>query len=251
LSIFTRLIASYLALFVMLAGVSAFSIFQLNVFRQVIQSIIQNDNAVLGLSSQLSDVLLSEMRSVRKYVVVKDEQLYKNYRLASDEFNSLLRKVLREAVPGETAEVFRSIATKHQGLNRLVEEERGLIKRAESYPAAHYDEAKKQAANEIVELLQATRLAGEREIFLKIGRLGEITDWAGQVVIAITVIALVGGLIGAILITRSITGPLNAMEDKTKAIAKGNFKGDLTRHRQFGNWPGPSIPCVISWRRLT
>ena len=40
----------------------------------------------------LSDTLLSETRFVRKYVVVKDEQLYKNYRLDYDEFNSLMRK---------------------------------------------------------------------------------------------------------------------------------------------------------------
>lgn len=227
MSIFTRLIASYLALFVMLAGVSAFSVFQLNGFRQVIQSIIQSDNAVLELSSQLSDTLLSETRFDRKYVLVKDEQLYKNYRLAYDEFNSLMRKARGEVISGETSNVFRTIEIKHQGLSRLVEEERGLIERAKPYSAKLYEEEKKQAANEIIELLQTTRQIGEREIFIKIRRLVEITDWAGKVVIMITAITLVGGLIGSILITRSITGPLNAIKVKTREIAKGNFQGDL------------------------
>jgi two-component system sensor histidine kinase GlrK len=228
LSIFTRLIASYLSLFVMLAGVSAFSVVQLDGFHQVIQSIIQNDTAVVELSGQLSDTLLSETRFVRKYVLVKDEQLYKNYRLASEEFSKLINQARIGAVSGETARILRAIEAKHQVFSRLVEEERVLIKRAEPYPAARYDEEIKKAANEIIEYLQLTRQAGEKEIFVKIGRLGEITDWAGRVVIMITAITLAGGLIGAILIAKSITGPLNVIKVRTREIAKGNFQGDLT-----------------------
>lgn len=228
LSIFARLIASYLAIFVMLAGVSVFSLVQLHGFHQVIQTIIQNDTAFLAVSGQLSDTLLSEMRFVRKYVVVKDEPLYKNYRLAQDEFNRLLGQAQAEAIGGESLGILQEIAARHQALSRLVEEERGLIKQAVPYPVARYDEDKKRHANAIIDDLQATRGTGEEEIFAKIGRLGEITDWAGKVVFLITAITLVGGLVGAILITKSITGPLRAIEDKTREIAQGNFQGDLT-----------------------
>lgn len=228
ISIFTRLIASYLAFFVMLAGVSVFSVLQLYGSHQVIHSIIQSDTTVLALSSRLSDSLLSETGFVRKYVVLKDEQLYKNYRLAAEEFNRLLNQARSADISPETAAILGTIAARHQQFSRLVEEERVLVRGGAPYPAGRYEEEKKQAANAIIEYLQAARQNGEKEIFAKIGRLGEITDWAGKMVSLITAITLGGGLLGALLITRSITKPLNAIKVKTREIAKGNFQGDLT-----------------------
>ena len=79
LSIFARLIISYLVLFSMLAGVSLYFIYHLSRFNQMTRSIILNDTSILKYSNQLSDTLLSEFRYDRKYVVLKDEALYESY----------------------------------------------------------------------------------------------------------------------------------------------------------------------------
>ena len=90
LSIFARLIISYLLLFSMLAGVSLYFIYHLSRFNQITRSIILNDTSILEYSNQLSDVLLSEARYDRKFVVLKDEELYANYMQAKNEFNQLM-----------------------------------------------------------------------------------------------------------------------------------------------------------------
>ncbi len=94
LSIFARLIISYLVLFSMLAGVSLYFIYHLSRFNQITRSIILNDTSILEYSNQLSDALLSESRYDRKYVVLKDEALYESYLQAKNEFNQLLNEAL-------------------------------------------------------------------------------------------------------------------------------------------------------------
>ena len=79
LTIFARLIISYLVLFVMLGCVSLYFIYHLDVMNQITRSIILNDTSVLEYSNQLTDALLSEARNDRKYVLLKDEELYGNY----------------------------------------------------------------------------------------------------------------------------------------------------------------------------
>ena len=227
LSIFARLIISYLVLFSMLAGVSLFFIYHLSQFNRVIQSIILNDTAVLELSNQLSDALLSETRHDRKYVVLNDEQLHKNYLEAKADFDHLLNKALMAATSRETEAFLHEINDKHQNFSRLVKEEREQIKIARPYSSDWYAEEKKKVANGIIDHLKITRQASEKSVFTKIRNLSASGDKAGNIAITITIISLIAGLFIAAIITRSITTPLNVIKAKTKEISQGNFQGDL------------------------
>ena len=94
LSIFARLIISYLMLFTMLAGVSLYFIYNLSKFNQITRSIILNDSSILEYSKQLSDTLLSESRYDRKFVLLKDKALYESYLQAKNQFNQILNEAL-------------------------------------------------------------------------------------------------------------------------------------------------------------
>ena len=154
LTIFARLIISYLVLFSMLAGVSMYFIYNLSRFNQTTRSIILNDTSILEYSKQLSDALLSESRYDRKFVVLKDETLYENYLQAKNEFNQLLNEALTKTTTDEIKDFFYTIAAQHQSFGRLVNVERELIRIAKSYPADHYEAEKNQIVDNIIDQLK-------------------------------------------------------------------------------------------------
>ncbi len=227
LSIFARLIISYLLLFSMLAGVSLYFIYHLGQFNQITRSIILNDTSIFEYSNQLSDALLSESRYDRKFVVLKDEELHENYLQAKDEFNQLLNEALTKATSEEMKHFFYTISLQHQSFGRLVNVEKELIRIAKSYPSEKYSADKKKVADDIIKQLKNIRQTSENNIFAKIMDLNEQGDKARNVSIMISVLALSIGLIIAIIITRSIKKPLDVMRAKTVEISQGNFRGDL------------------------
>jgi len=227
LSIFARLIISYLVLFSMLAGISLYFIFHISRFNQITRSIILTDTAIFKYSNQLSDALLSESRYDRKFVVLKDEELYGNYQQAKNEFNQLLEEALTKTTSEEINHFFNTIGVQHQKFNRLVNAERELLRTAKSYPAERFAEEKKKVADDIIDQLKNIRLTSEQNVFTKIVQLSESGDNARNVSIIISVFALSIGLIVAFVITRSIKKPLDVMRAKTIEISQGNFRGDL------------------------
>ncbi len=227
LSIFARLIISYLLLFSTLAGISLFFIYHLNQFNQITRSIILNDTPILEYSNQLSDALLSEFRNDRKYVLLKDETLYENYLKAGDEFNQLLTDALMKSTSESIRQFFYSISTQHQNFMSLVNTERELIKTAKPYQSDWYADEKKKSADVIIRQFREIRQVSEKTMLDKIKYLSESGDKAKNISIVILVLALSTGLIIAVIITKSIQQPLDVMKAKTIDISQGNLKGDL------------------------
>jgi len=227
LSIFARLIISYLLLFSMLAGLSLYFIYNFGRFSEVTRSILLNDTSVLEYANQLSDVLLSESRYDRKYVVLKDDELYESYQQAKNEFNQLLNNALQKTNSEEIRHIFYTISVQHENFNRLVNVEREQIKIAKPYSSEWYADEKKKVADEIIEQLKNIRQTSEKNVYTKIVSLNESGDKARNVSMIISIFTLSIGLIVAFVITRSIKRPLDVMRAKTVEISHGNFRGDL------------------------
>ena len=227
LSIFARLIISYLVLFSALAGISVYFIYHLDQFNQVTRSIILDDTSILEYSNQLSDTLLAEFRNDRKFVVLKDEKLYENYLKAGDEFNQLLDDALTKTNSEEIRQFFHIISVQHKNFMGLVNTERELINTAKPYSTHWYAEEKKKIVDNIIKQLKNTRETSELDVFEKIVDLSESGDAAKNVSIIIAIVALSACLIIAFIITRSIKKPLDMMKAKTIDISQGNLKGDL------------------------
>ncbi|ADH86473.1 sensor histidine kinase [Desulfurivibrio alkaliphilus] len=227
LSIFARLLISSLVFFVMLAGVSLFFIYHLNRFNQVVQSIVQHDASVVEFSGRLSDLLLSQARNERLFVLLNDEQLYRNYLEDGVEFARLLQIAQGELDDPEINQALQAVTLQHLEFTRLAEEEHRLRRSATAYDAERYDEEKQQVVAELIATLQGIRQASEKSVFAKISNLRETGEQAAVIAVLITIGALFIGLLVAAVVTRSITRPLQVIKAKTREIAHGNFQGDL------------------------
>lgn len=227
LSIFARLIFSYLLLFSMLAGLSLYFIYNLSQFNQITRSIIINDTLILEYSNQLTDALLAETRFDRKFVVLKDEELHKSYLEAKNEFNKILDDALTRASPEAITDLFYTINLEHRNFGRLVMAERELIGIAKPYPAERFADEKKKIADDVIEQLKMIRQTSEKNAFSKIMDLSQRGDKARNFSMIISVCALSGGLVIAFVLSRSIKKPLDVMRAKTIEISQGNFRADL------------------------
>lgn len=230
LSILARLLISYLIFFSMLVGVSLYFIGHISQFNRMIHSIILNDTAVLELSSQLSDILLSETRNERKYFVLKDEQLYLNYLQAKADFTTLLDNAMAKAPSQQIKHILYAVSIQHHNFNRLVEVEREQVRLARQYSSDWYADEKKKAADEVIDQIKQIRRASEQNVLTKIMTLSENGGKAAKISVMITLVALATGLIVAVIITGGITRPLHLIRAKTKEISRGNFQGDLAIH---------------------
>jgi two-component system sensor histidine kinase GlrK len=211
----------------MLAGVSLYFIYHLSRMNQITRSIIVNDTSVLEYSNQLTDALLSEVRYDRKYVVLKNEELYHNHLQAKREFDQLLNEAFTKAVSEKMKHFFYTIDVQHKKFNRLITAEREMIRGAKPYSEENFSEEKKKISDGIIDQLKNIRLTSEKNVLNKIVNLRESGDEARFIAITISVIALSTGLLIAFFITRSIKRPLDVMRAKTVEISKGNFCGDL------------------------
>ena len=226
-SIFARLIFSYLMLFGIFAGVSLYFIFHIDQFNKVIRSIILNDTLILEYSNRLSDALLSESRNDRKFVVLKDEVLYENSRKAGLDFNKILNDALSKTNSVEIKQFFSTIRSEHQHFMQLVNDEREILRLPKPHLPDWYAEEKRKSADDIIDQLKKIKQLSEKTALNKIVNLNASGDKAKSVSILISVFAVSIGLIVAFVITQSIKKPLDMIMAKTVDISKENFKGDL------------------------
>ncbi len=227
LTIFSRLILGYLLIFLLVAAISGFAIFQLQQFEGVIRSIQEQDNRMVETEEKLSNSLLAQMRYERKYMIVKDRVLYDQYLLASDDFRKYMQQALPLAATASQKEILGKIKEYYEGYQLLIAEEMKSVQINQAYDQEWYLREKEKAVDQVLETLKTLAANSRQNTFDKIKTIGEEELKARRLAIRLAILALLSILTISFFITRSITKPIMILIDKTREIAKGIFKGDL------------------------
>ena len=227
LTIFSRLVLGYLLILILLMGTTTYAIFQLHRFDTVTRSILDNDNRMIDYEKKLSDALLSQMRYERKYTIARDPALYNQFRLSSDDFRQYLDQVRSLAELPSQKEGWSRIEADHDRYQSLIAEEMKYLQANRPYNAGRYKQAKEKAVDRILAELKIFAAAAHENSSAKIKKLAEAGADARIVAMSMGVVALLGGLIISLLITRSITKPISILIHKTREVASWVFKGDL------------------------
>ncbi|MHB8790565.1 MAG: sensor histidine kinase [Desulfobulbaceae bacterium] len=227
MTIFFRLMLSYLALLIMATGVSTYSIIQLGQIRGITHSIILLDTNLLDLHKNMADALLSASRYEKNITVMWDPALYERFLAAKNDFERYHADAMHLAGSGEMHEVLARLGERHRAYQLLFAEEVALLEAGSPYPENRNGEEKEQVLNQaLAELAQLRSLIHQR-IFLKVKELDEAGVKAQTMTVVITAVALLLGVFLSISITRSITVPLARMKNKTVDIAAGALEPDL------------------------
>jgi two-component system sensor histidine kinase GlrK len=226
LSLFSRLILGYLAVFALVIAVSLYALRELQRFDDITQSILDRDNRILDYEKKLADSFLSQVRYERKFIIAKDQTLYREFLKFKGDFERYLDEAIGVADP-KLAALLNQIKQDYDHYRELFDKEIVQIKAHREYPQGWYQREKNQIADRILESLEQLQAARQQGTYSKVRELADAGARAREAAVTITIASLLFILILSLLIARSITRPISVLKNKTREIAKGRFEGDL------------------------
>jgi len=229
LSIFSRLIIGYLAVFLLVVTVSFYTIFQLSQFNNITRSITDVDNSILDYGKKLTDSFLSQIQHERKYIIMKDDAFYDQFLFAERDFNQYFEQVMFIVDTPLKRDLLTKIRDYHNQYISLFNEEIEFVRANKRYSQNWYKQKKEKSVDKTVEGLKNLKFHTEQDIYEKIKKLGEAGAKSHRVAIVMIIISLLFGIIISVFITRSITKPLTVMKKKTRDITTGDFEGNLSK----------------------
>jgi two-component system sensor histidine kinase GlrK len=182
---------------------------------------------MIDSATKVSDIIFSQVRYERKFIISKDESFYKEFLQLKSDFNRNLGEMMLLADLPQTRSFLNNIKESYQNYHSLVHEEFKYLKTSHDHSFRRFSGEKEKAVNSIIEELGKLETFTRQNTTDKVKRLNEIGVQWRRMAIVMTGAFLIIGFIVSLLINRSITHPLSLLEKKTKEIGKGNFKEDL------------------------
>lgn len=226
LSLFSRLAIGYLSILLMVAAVSSYAIVMLSRFGGLTESILKVDNPLLDHEKALADLVLAQSRAEQKYVISKDDAWRQEFVRLKNDFAA---RVARVAALGgrDVAASLNPIVADHRRYIELVDDEDRFVAAHKPYPQARYKAAKDALVDSMLNAFEKLRVGQQQAVATKVANLASVADRAQQVSVTITLICLIAILLMSLLITRSITGSIGLLKNKTREIADGNFTANV------------------------
>jgi two-component system sensor histidine kinase GlrK len=226
LSLFSRLILGYLPVFALVIAVSLYAIRELQRFDDITQSILARDNRILDYGKKLGDSFLSQVRYERKFVIAKDETLYREFLKFKGDFHHYMEEALGVADP-ESAALLTELMQVYERYQQLFDKETVHIKAHQEYPQSWYSNEKNKATDMILGALETLQAERQRNTYTKVRELADAGARAREAAVAITIASLLFILLLSLVIARSITKPISILKNKTREIARGRFEANL------------------------
>jgi two-component system sensor histidine kinase GlrK len=227
LTIFSRLMIGYFAIFSLVILVSAYAILRLHQLNTGTRHILNIDNRILDYQEKLADSTLSQLRYEKKYVLTKDVLLYEQFLSAKRDFTKFLSELLLIVDTPEKKDSLNKVKTHYQHFQALIDKEIENIRGTQSYSKRWSEQEIEKASDGVLEELKKLEGYARRDIQQRMKMLGESSASARKLVLTISAVAVVLVIVASFLITRSIAQPLTILMEKTKEISKGVFNDDL------------------------
>jgi two-component system sensor histidine kinase GlrK len=206
---------------------NAYTIVQMNRINEVTQSVLTINNRMTDFATKLSDIILSQVRYDRKFIISKDEIFYNEFLRLESDFDRYLEEMISIADSIQTRGFLNKIKESYEKYHSLSHEELKYIKAGIGYSRQSFNQEKEKATNSIIDELGKLETYIRENTTDKIKRLHEIGTGLRRLAMVITGVFLIFSIVISLFINRSITHPLSVLEKKTKEIGEGNFKGNL------------------------
>lgn len=225
LTIFSKLVIGYIVIFMITIVMIVYINMQFNRLGKITNSIVSVHNRITNQNKKMIELLLTLVNYEKKYVIMKDKELYGLFLGTRNDFEKTLREMKTIAGEEEFKKPLELISRSYQSYLDVFEKEAEFLKTGSRYPQALYAGEKEKAVADMITGLRELRNQNENSIYEKLVRLEKTDINARKVVLLVTVLSVVCCIILSIIITRSITGPLAVMRKKTKEIAGGHYRG--------------------------
>ena len=100
LTIYRKLLLSYLAMALLTVLASAYAIFSLQQLNELAYRIINEDVAVVDISKKLMDTLIAQQSAEKRYLILRDQTIEEIFWSRSREFNNAIGQLRQNSFPG-------------------------------------------------------------------------------------------------------------------------------------------------------
>lgn len=227
LTIFSRLAIGYFAIFIFVTAVNFYSVYLFHQLRKTTNSILAVDNRLIENAQKMTDVFLLMVENERKFIIIKDQELYDRFLIAKIDFENLFRQTETIANTKNVKDIIERIKKDYRRYQSLFAEEFKYLKTSQEYVTDTYKKKKEDVVNGITEGLMKIGLLSQHYTYKKIIELNSIENTAIKVAVGMTLASIIFIIVISIFITVNITSPLNKIKNKTREITGGSFECDL------------------------
>jgi len=199
LSIFSRMMIGYIALFALLIAVSSYAVVKIRKFNKLTQQILLIDSRILQHGKKMTDSILSQSRFERKFILTRDRALYDQFLSGKETFHKMLNEALAIADTPykknvlEIWETLRWLSIRGGWRDKTRSSNRDYRKKG-------YEEEKEKQVDLILDELEILEEQSRQDIVARMEMLGEAGSSARRMVIGMSVTAIVLVLVTSFLL---------------------------------------------------
>jgi GGDEF domain-containing protein len=237
LTIYRKLLLSYLAMAFLTVLASAYAIFSLQQLNDLAYRIINEDFTVVDQSKSLLDSLIAQESAEKRYLILQDPTIEEIYWARSREFSRLVGEMRKSRFAGIGPTMAR-LSLRHGQYDALFSQEVQLVQAKRNEDARILSEGPgNKAIDEMALIVRAIQKKAEGDIDARMNRINEQSLRASRLTVVLSLVSLVVGVLLVLLVTYNISRPLRRLEKATAMIAEGKFDFDfhLNRDDEIGS----------------
>lgn len=227
-TILSRLVIGYLVIFLLVIVMNLYTIVRIGQLNEGTQSLLITNYRVMDDVGKLTDTLLSQMGTEKKFLITRDEAFLNQFQHLRSDWDRTLEETRFRAEDPEIRGILKSVHDLYGRYQSLFQEEVPYARKKLGYAVQKYKEEKEETTNLILEELDRMKSHLQERSYDRMKELYEAGDKFREMAMVMTGGFLGIGLIISFFLSRSITRPVALLKKKTREIAKGNFEGDLS-----------------------
>src|SRR4030043_718904 len=145
LTIFSRLIIGVLIIFILVIGMSTYAIVQMDRINEVTQSVLTINNHMIDSAARLSDIIFSQVRYERKFIISKDEVFSNEFLRLKSDFDRYLEEMTSIADSSQIRTSLNNIRDSYRNFQSLVQKEWKYIHPGTIYSRQGFNHEKEKA----------------------------------------------------------------------------------------------------------
>lgn len=234
LSIAAKMLLGYLPLAVLITATAGFGLSELGRLIRINSGIVRTDSPLIEAMEELSETLLAQEQYGRRFLILRSPDVLELFRKKSAEADGWIRQIAFLDAPRNptVGEISRAHAAYDQGFARLFQEARL------GAPAlVDQEDPTRQEYLRLIDLIGEASSSYRARRNERARLAAEVSARAFRVMSVLCVLGLILGVGSALLITRSISGPIHKLKLATDRIAQGDFEPlpSLGAHDELGD----------------
>jgi two-component system, NtrC family, sensor histidine kinase GlrK len=247
LSIFWRLAIGSLTIILMVGGVNIYALLQLREVSSLSGKLVSYHTPAIETGKRLLSSLDAQLRSDKKYLVVRDPVFLKNFDEESEEFERTLATLTDQETSPDGRRLLQDLAQVHRSYRRIF---RGDAALQTSRPGIEdYERRREVLMNQMAESVDGYISLHEASVSVLVNETRVSSEQAEAIMQRLVIMAIFLGLAMAGVASYSILRPLRRVQEHIRQIGQGRFgasvdveaPSDLSELVETVNWMGQKL----------